>query len=195
MTVKHLASHWLHKASCSSPHFVPCQAHASSTPPMPPPDSLFDLWRKSRSTIPREGRSYSLGAQRPLNRETLSLATRMAQLCAPQMSAIFWSLHPWRALLTVVFGFLRGLLPVFKGYSHALIIDEVGSSDVSHMSGPPTAPLTSLSDSSSHRVYRHRHYVVPPSSSSKHRGPATGCRTRLGHVRVRRLTPVGSGRC
>lgn len=152
---------------------------------MPPPDSLFDLWRKSRSTISREGRSYSLGAQRPLNRETFSLATKLAQLCAPQMSAIFWSLHPWRALLTVVFGFLRGLLPVFKGYSHALIIDEVGSSDVSHISGPPTAPLTSLSDSSSHRVYRHRHYVVPPSSSSKHRGPATGCRTRLGHVRVR----------
>ncbi|EIM85550.1 P-loop containing nucleoside triphosphate hydrolase protein [Stereum hirsutum FP-91666 SS1] len=134
MTVKYLASHWLHKPSCSSPHFVPCQPHASSTPPMPPPDSLFDLWRKSRSTISREGRSYSLGAQRPLNRETFSLATKLAQLCAPQMSAIFWSLHPWRALLTVVFGFLRGLLPVFKGYSHALIIDEIqaliGSTDI-----------------------------------------------------------------
>lgn len=101
---------------------------------MPPlPESLFDLWRKSRPNTPREGRSYSLGTRRPLNRETLSLAAKMAQLCAPQMSAIFWSLHPWRALLTILLGFVRGLLPAFKGYSHALIIDEVSL---------PPVPLT-----------------------------------------------------
>ena len=104
-----------------------CGPRTSPALPMPPSDSLLNLWRISRPDVPRDGRSYSLGVQRPLNKETISLAAKMVQLSAPQMSAIFWRLHPWRALLTVAFGFLRGLLPAFKGYSHALIIDEVST--------------------------------------------------------------------
>lgn len=92
---------------------------------MPPSEALFDLWQMSRPNLPREGRSYSLGAQRPLNRETVSLARKIVLRSASQMSAVFWRPHPWRTVLMIILGLLRGLLPAFKGYSHALILDEV----------------------------------------------------------------------
>jgi hypothetical protein len=40
------------------------------------------------------------------------------------MFQIFWSRHPFRAFIMVAFSFVRGTFPVFKGYTHALIINE-----------------------------------------------------------------------
>ncbi|KAF8505447.1 P-loop containing nucleoside triphosphate hydrolase protein [Russula emetica] len=108
-----------------------CLAHDSvdsSVPPsVPQPRSVYHAWLASR--VPScQNRGYiSAGAQRPLTRANLRLAQRIAELCVPQILQIFWSRHPFRAFVMVAFSFVRGTFPVFKGYTHALIINEIQS--------------------------------------------------------------------
>jgi hypothetical protein len=96
--------------------------------PVPPPDSqppsVYHAWLASRVPTCQNGGYISAGAQRPLTRANLRLAQRIAELCVPQVLHIFWSRHPFRAFLMVAFSFVRGTFPVFKGYTHALIINE-----------------------------------------------------------------------
>ncbi len=90
--------------------------------------SVYQAWLASRVPSQRNGGYTTAGAQRPLTRANLRLARTIADLCVPQMLQIFWSHHPIRAFFMVTFSFIRGTFPVFKGYTHALIINEVSLS-------------------------------------------------------------------
>jgi hypothetical protein len=107
------------------PEPEPCDSFDRSVPPPEShPRSVYHAWLASR--VPScQNRGYiSAGAQRPLTRANLRLAQRIAELCVPQVLHIFWSRHPFRAFVMVAFSFVRGTFPVFKGYTHALIINE-----------------------------------------------------------------------
>ena len=101
------------------------------SPPQSPHDppehqkgSVYKAWLASRVSTMRNGGYSTAGAQRPLTRANLRLAQTIAELCVPQILQIFWSRHPIRAFFMVAFSFIRGTFPVFKGYTHALIINE-----------------------------------------------------------------------
>jgi hypothetical protein len=104
----------------------PDPSHPRSDPPpdCPSSRSVYHAWLASRVPSCQNGGYVSAGAQRPLTRANLRLAQRIAELCVPQMFQIFWSHHPIRAFVMVAFSFVRGTFPVFKGYTHALIINE-----------------------------------------------------------------------
>jgi hypothetical protein len=94
------------------------------------PRSVYDAWLASRVPSRQNGGYITAGAQRPLTRANLRLAHRIAELCVPQMLQLFWSRHPFRAFIMVALSFVRGTFPVFKGYTHALIINEVSNRTV-----------------------------------------------------------------
>ncbi|KAI9512730.1 P-loop containing nucleoside triphosphate hydrolase protein [Russula earlei] len=99
----------------------------ASTLPEPRPRSVYHAWLASRVPSCQNGGYITAGAQRPLTRANLRLAHHIAELCVPQMIRIFWRRHPFRAFVMVAFSFVRGTFPVFKGFTHALIINEVQS--------------------------------------------------------------------
>jgi hypothetical protein len=90
----------------------------------PLPRSVYRAWLASRVHTLKNGGYITAGAQRPLTRANLRLAQRIAELCLPQMLQIVWSRHPFRAFVMIAFSFVRGTFPVFKGFTHALIINE-----------------------------------------------------------------------
>lgn len=96
----------------------------SVPPPKSQPHSVYHAWLASRVPSYQNDGYISAGVQRPLTRANLRLAQRIAELCVPQMFQIFWSHHPFRTFIMVAFSFVRGTFPVFKGYTHALIINE-----------------------------------------------------------------------
>ena len=112
--------------------------------PHGPPDhqkgSVYKAWLASRVSTMRNGGYSTAGAQRPLTRANLRLAQTIAELCVPQILQIFWSRHPIRAFFMVAFSFIRGTFPVFKGYTHALIINEA-----SPLLSTPCSPLIVIS--------------------------------------------------
>jgi hypothetical protein len=91
----------------------------------PQKDTLFNLWLASRTLV--STRSL-VGATRPLGKQSVALAQRVVRICAPEMLKLFWNGHPYRMLFVLALSFARGIFPVFKGYSHAMIINEVGPS-------------------------------------------------------------------
>ncbi|THH13893.1 hypothetical protein EW146_g6379 [Bondarzewia mesenterica] len=99
-----------------APKFAPSQ-----------PDSIYEAWLASRANAPASVPRFSAGSNRPVTRENLKLAHRIAKLCTPELFRLFWNLHPYRTLFMISVSFVRGILPVFKGYSHALIINEIQS--------------------------------------------------------------------
>jgi hypothetical protein len=105
-----------------TPKLVPDE-HSSD----PLPRSVYRAWLASRVHTLQNGGYITAGAQRPLTRANLRLAQRIAELCMPQMLQIFWSRHPFRAFVMVALSFVRGTFPVFKGFTHALIINEASS--------------------------------------------------------------------
>ena len=125
---------------------------------VPPPDSqprsVYHAWLASR--VPScQNRGYiSAGAQRPLTRANIRLARRIAELCVPQVLQIFWSRHPFRAFVMVAFSFVRGTFPVFKGYTHALIINEA-----SRLINSSCLVLTFLNADSIFTLFRSLHMV------------------------------------
>jgi hypothetical protein len=116
------------------PELKPQLGHTHSSSPSSPSSaddepqeqslSVYHAWLASRVPSHQNGGYITAGAQRPLTRANLRLAHRIAELCVPQMLQVFWSRHPFRAFVMVAFSFVRGTFPVFKGYTHALIINE-----------------------------------------------------------------------
>ncbi|KAI0032030.1 P-loop containing nucleoside triphosphate hydrolase protein [Vararia minispora EC-137] len=102
-------------------------------------ETLFNLWQTSRALLPSQ---TTIGATRPLNRKSIALAHRVARMCATDVHKLFWSDHPYRMLFLLALSFARGVFPVFKGYSHAMIINEIQSLFVSNYSS--WARLTQL---------------------------------------------------
>lgn len=88
--------------------------------------SLYSAWLASR-TIPPE-RTLPPGAPRPLSRRNFQLALLILSRCSMQLCTLLWGLHPVRVLVVVFLDIFRGVLPAFRGYSQALIIDEASQS-------------------------------------------------------------------
>jgi hypothetical protein len=157
-------------------HFV----DRSVPPPESHPRSVYHAWLASRVPTCQNGGYTSAGAQRPLTRANLRLAQRIAELCVPQIFQIFWSRHPFRAFIMVAFSFVRGTFPVFKGYTHALIINEASrliSSPFIRSHGPL------LFSDSMFAVFRSLHMVLfdPPTWG---RVFASCCGKNVGHICV-----------
>jgi hypothetical protein len=105
--------------------------------------SLHDAWSASRVIGEHEELILTPGGQRPLTGKNMSLALEVAERCLPQMLSLLWSLHPLRVLLMLSLDIFRGVLPACRGYSQALIINEVCSFRV--------FPVTKLNSYSSKR--------------------------------------------
>jgi len=83
-------------------------------------------WLASR-VIPRRRGSYLMpGAHRPINEANIRLAITIARGCAFDLFRVLWGLHPVRTTLMMIVNVVRGLFPAFRGYSQAMIVDEVG---------------------------------------------------------------------
>ena len=93
------------------------------------PTTLYDVWLASRTyshdNTPCAGKYLTPGALRSMSAENVRLAVIIIQRCALQFVSLLWSLHPLRLLLMVSLDLFRGIFPAFRGYSQALIIDEV----------------------------------------------------------------------
>lgn len=65
------------------------------------------------------------GAQRPINETNIKLAFTIARACLLDLLSALWALHPVRTSLMMVLHIVRGFFPAFRGYSQAMIVDEV----------------------------------------------------------------------
>lgn len=122
------------------------------------PRSVYHAWLASRVPSCQNAGYISAGAQRPLTRANIRLAQRIAELCVPQVLQIFWSHHPFRAFVMVAFSFVRGTFPVFKGYTHALIINEASQLTISShpvLTDPPLLMQIQSLLSSGHYTWSH----------------------------------------
>ncbi|EGO01594.1 hypothetical protein SERLA73DRAFT_48865 [Serpula lacrymans var. lacrymans S7.3] len=88
-------------------------------------DCVHNAWLASR-TVPTRKSSYLVpGAQRPLNKPNIRLAYIIAHKCAFDLVKVLWSLHPVRTTLMMLLNIVRGFFPAFRGYSQAMIVDEL----------------------------------------------------------------------
>jgi len=82
-------------------------------------------WLASR-VIPRHRGSYLMpGAHRQINEANIRLAITITRGCAFDLFIVLWRLHPVRTTLMMFINVVRGLFPAFRGYSQAMIVDEV----------------------------------------------------------------------
>ncbi|KAI0921286.1 hypothetical protein AcW1_004692 [Taiwanofungus camphoratus] len=88
---------------------------------------IYETWLASRALTHEKGEYLAPGAHRPLSRSSLKLACEITRLCAFDLLNLLWALHPWRTVLMVSLEFIRGVFPVFRGYSQALLINELQS--------------------------------------------------------------------
>ena len=93
---------------------------------------LYDLWKASRASIEqsdtcceRVPSQIQAGLQRRCSITNMCLAFRILQATFGEMISFIWSIDPFRITLLIFLTIVRGFLPAFKGYSQALIIDEV----------------------------------------------------------------------
>ncbi|KXN87958.1 Subtilin transport ATP-binding protein SpaT [Leucoagaricus sp. SymC.cos] len=90
------------------------------------PDSVFDAWLASRRVPGQNGNLLVPGAQRALNTQNFRLASYVARRCTFAFLKSLWSLDPLRTTLMLSLNIARSLFPAIRGYSQALIVDEVG---------------------------------------------------------------------
>lgn len=101
---------------------------ANTVPEEPAPafensnEPLYQAWLASRTA---KGVLLTPGAQRPLSRENVALAAFIARRSCWSVITLLWKLYPWRILAMVAMDLFKGVLPAFRGYSQALIINEV----------------------------------------------------------------------
>ncbi|KAG9219294.1 hypothetical protein CCMSSC00406_0001704 [Pleurotus cornucopiae] len=131
--------------SCSDPvcpmTSPPLSEHAPKPGIAPPPKAhsspdsaevVFQAWLASRAVPRAKTASYLFpGAQRQFSAENFRLAYRITQECAYDLFFTLWSLHPIRATIMMAMNMIRSLLPAFRGYSQAMLIDELQSLVVS----------------------------------------------------------------
>jgi len=65
------------------------------------------------------------GAHRPINEANIRLALTITRGCAFDLFIVLWSLHPVRTTLMMIINVVRGFFPAFRGYSQAMIVDEL----------------------------------------------------------------------
>ncbi|KZT71596.1 P-loop containing nucleoside triphosphate hydrolase protein [Daedalea quercina L-15889] len=88
------------------------------------PQGIYALWAASRKSS-RAGEAIGPGAHRPFSVRTLSFAFDLIRLCVADLLLVLWSLHPWRSVLLIILELVRGVFPAFRGYSQALLINEL----------------------------------------------------------------------
>lgn len=86
---------------------------------------LFQAWLASRALPCRRGTYLIPGAQRSINESNIKLALSISRVCAFDLFIELWSLHPVRTTLMMVLHIVRAFFPAFRGYSQAMIVDEV----------------------------------------------------------------------
>ncbi|PFH52604.1 hypothetical protein AMATHDRAFT_74081 [Amanita thiersii Skay4041] len=87
--------------------------------------TILDAWKASREIPGQKGSLVSPGAQRPLSLANAKLAWLICQKCALDFLGTIWSLNPLRTTAMLLINILRSLFPAFRGYSQALIVDEL----------------------------------------------------------------------
>ncbi|RDB20513.1 Subtilin transport ATP-binding protein SpaT [Hypsizygus marmoreus] len=92
------------------------------------PETIYDAWLASR-TLPGHKDSYLVaGAQRQLSLANARLAfCTILQECVFDFFKKLWGLNPVRTTLMMSLNIVRSLFPAFRGYSQAMIIDELQS--------------------------------------------------------------------
>ncbi len=88
-------------------------------------DDIHSLWSASRQHPQSPGNKLPPGGHRPLTYQNVALASEISRQCALDILHQLWQIHPYRISVMVGFDLLRGAFPALRGYSHALIIDEV----------------------------------------------------------------------
>ncbi|KAH7916818.1 P-loop containing nucleoside triphosphate hydrolase protein [Hygrophoropsis aurantiaca] len=117
------------KRSSSPPFSGPANPNAFQ-PHQPSLDSCHRVqkaWLASR-VMPRRKAGYlTPGGQRSINEKNLRLAFTISRECAFDLMKLLWSLHPIRTSVMMILNVVRGLFPAFRGYSQAMIVDELQS--------------------------------------------------------------------
>ncbi|KAG1715966.1 hypothetical protein ID866_1190 [Astraeus odoratus] len=90
---------------------------------------LLQAWLASR-VLPdlsygRRGTYLIPGAQRPINETNIRLALTISRACVFDLVKALWGLHPVRTTLMMVLHIIRAFFPAFRGYSQAMIVDEL----------------------------------------------------------------------
>lgn len=108
---------------------------ASSTPtklrsqynlsPPTPCRCLLQAWLASRVLPYRRGAYLVPGAHRPVNESNIRLAITISRACVIDLVKTLWGLHPIRTTLMMALHIVRAFFPAFRGYSQAMIVDEV----------------------------------------------------------------------
>ncbi|TDL29759.1 P-loop containing nucleoside triphosphate hydrolase protein [Rickenella mellea] len=94
------------------------------------PTSLFDLWFASRTRRldpDRQRDHLPPGSPRPFTIANIFLAWNILKLSFFDMLALLWGLNPIRTVILIFLTIFRGLFPAFRGYSQAMILDEIQS--------------------------------------------------------------------
>ena len=102
---------------------VPSRERLKRTPVTP---DVYGDWLTSRR-MASGTECLSPGAQRPLTPQNFALACNLLRSCTPEILACLWEMHPFRISLMVTLDLVRGVLPAFRGYSQALMVDEVST--------------------------------------------------------------------
>ncbi|KAF9057452.1 P-loop containing nucleoside triphosphate hydrolase protein [Panaeolus papilionaceus] len=107
----------------------PADFQLSSSSPSttkPKPESVYDAWLASRElTGDHKGEYLVPGAPRPLSWRNARLAFFVTRNCTPDFLRVLWGLNPIRTTLMLTLNIIRSLFPAFRGYSQALIVDEL----------------------------------------------------------------------
>jgi len=114
----------------------PSDTPADDPPPPPPPSgSIYDVWLASREFETKtEHGTLAPGAHRQFTPRNIFLAYEMLRVHTFEMFRTIWV--P-RTSLVFLFNLCRGVFPAFRGYSQALIIDEVRLLITRVCTGPP----------------------------------------------------------
>lgn len=95
------------------------------------PPELYADWLASRRCSENDNEHLPPGAHRRFSFDNLKIACRLARCCTPEVLSCLWDAHPYRISLMVTLDLARGVFPAFRGYSQALMIDEVCIKSVS----------------------------------------------------------------
>ncbi|KAL4082007.1 P-loop containing nucleoside triphosphate hydrolase protein [Scleroderma yunnanense] len=86
---------------------------------------LLQAWLASRILPCRRGTYLVPGAQRPINESNIKLAVTISRACVFDLVKALWGLHPVRTSLMMTLHVIRAFFPAFRGYSQAMIVDEL----------------------------------------------------------------------
>ncbi|TFK56190.1 P-loop containing nucleoside triphosphate hydrolase protein [Heliocybe sulcata] len=88
-------------------------------------ESTFDAWLASRAVPGSKGLLLTPGGRRNLTVRNVRLAIDIAKEATPKVLRMVWGRHRLRALVLLSLNIARGAFPALRGYSQALIINEI----------------------------------------------------------------------